>query len=107
VNGAYRGRVGNPVTAGIKSARWLITLVGLVVAPPALLALDIDLQVTGTFPVRLGAAAVGVAAVGVAAIAAAGIRPGHLGSRKRREPRSHPADDVDLASSRLGWLAPK
>jgi membrane protein YdbS with pleckstrin-like domain len=79
MNGAHRGEVGNPVTATLKSARWLITLIGLVLVAPALLALDLYLLVTGTFPVRLGAAAVFMAAV-----AAAWIRPGDLRWRQRR-----------------------
>jgi hypothetical protein len=38
VNGAHHAGVGNPVTAALKSARWLAVLIGLALAGPALLA---------------------------------------------------------------------
>jgi hypothetical protein len=55
--------VGNPAIAVFKSARFWAVLAGLVLVPPALLALDIYFVVAGTPPERVGAAAVAAVAV--------------------------------------------
>jgi hypothetical protein len=55
--------VGNPAIAVFKSARFWVVLAGLVLVPPALIALDIYFAVAATSPERVGAAAVTTAAL--------------------------------------------
>ena len=71
--------MGNPVVAAYKSARFWVTLAGLVLGLPALIALDIYFAVTGTSVQRIGA--VVATAVGVVASA---IWRGDLRWRRRR-----------------------
>jgi hypothetical protein len=83
VSGAHRGGVGNPVTAALKSARFILTLGALVIGVPALFGLDIYLQVTGTPPVRLGATAALAAVIVVSAIKSGYFRQWHRPSAEK------------------------
>jgi hypothetical protein len=66
--GAHRGGVGNPAVATVKVTRFWVTLAGLVLVPPALIALDIYCAVAGTSAERTGAVVFTVAAVVASAI---------------------------------------
>jgi hypothetical protein len=55
--------MGNPAIAAAKSARFWVVLAGLVLVPPALIALDIYFAVAGTSAERVGAAVATAAAI--------------------------------------------
>jgi hypothetical protein len=79
MSGDHRGPAENPVMAALKSIRWLVPLIALVAAVPAVLGLIIYLLVIATNLERLGCNCLLAAGVFIQAVARRPRGPAHLG----------------------------
>ncbi len=82
MNGAHHAKAGNRVTSVLKSARWLATLIGLILVVPALLALDIYSQFAATGLARLAWPAANIVILVILVVL--WIKSGHVLPWRRR-----------------------